>query len=88
MPRRYWDYLPQFQRMHGVSTVGAFILGMGLLLIAIYLIVSLKKGKIVGPNPWNATTLDWQTTSPPHPHNFEHQPVVSGGPYEFEKVHA
>ncbi len=85
MPRRYWDYLPQFQRMHGISTVGAFILGLGLALVAIYLIGSLKRGKVVGPNPWGGSTLEWTTTSPPHPHNFEEQPVVTGGPYEFRE---
>lgn len=87
MPRRYWDYLPQFQRMHGFSSVGAMILGAGLGIVATYLIVSLKKGKVVGPNPWGASTLEWTTTSPPHPHNFETQPVVDGEPYRFEKVH-
>ncbi len=84
MPRRYWDYLPQFQRMHGFSTIGAFILGLGLVIVAVYLIASLKRGKIVGPSPWGASTLEWKTTSPPHPHNFERQPVVTGGPYEFK----
>ncbi len=85
MPRRYWDYLPQFQRIHGISTVGAMILGTGLFIIAIYLIASLRRGTIVGPNPWGASTLEWETTSPPHPHNFENQPVVTGGPYDFNK---
>ena len=83
MPRRYADYLPQFQRLHGFSSIGAFILGFGLMIIAIYLIASLKYGKVVGKNPWGASTLEWETTSPPHPHNFEYQPTVNTGPYDF-----
>src|SRR5687768_10125860 len=46
MPRRYYNYLPEFQAMHVWSTVGAYILGLGFLLTAGYLIVSLKKGRI------------------------------------------
>ena len=83
MPRRYADYLPQFERLHGFSSIGAFILGFGLMIIAIYLIASLKNGKVVGKNPWGGSTLEWETTSPPHPHNFEYQPTVVTGPYEF-----
>ncbi|MBM3328345.1 MAG: cytochrome c oxidase subunit I [Calditrichaeota bacterium] len=85
MPRRYFDYLPQFTRLHGFSSVGAFILGAGLTIIAVYLVASLWKGKPAGDNPWGAETLEWKTSSPPHPHNFTQTPVVQGGPYEFKR---
>jgi cytochrome c oxidase subunit 1 len=83
MPRRYHDYLPEFGRLNGFSSVGAFILGFGFLIVAIYLIASLKRGKVIGQDPWGGSTLEWATTSPPHPHNFEDQPVVKSEPYKY-----
>ena len=41
------------------------------------------KGKPAGSNPWNALTLDWQTTSPPEIENFEVLPVLTTGPYDY-----
>jgi len=70
LPRRTFDYLPMFQGMHGFSSFGAFIMGIGFMIVVIYLIASLKNGKAAGDNPWGASTLEWTTTSPPHPHNF------------------
>ncbi len=86
MPRRYHTYLPEFQRMHGFSSVGSFILGAGLLIVAIYLLHAVFKGKAAGSNPWGALTLEWQTASPPPLHNFEELPVATHGPYDFDKV--
>jgi cytochrome c oxidase subunit 1 len=54
--------------------------------MAIYLIHSLRNGKIASANPWGALTFEWETTSPPHPHNFEHEPKVTHGPYDFDTV--
>ena len=65
MPRRYHAYPPEFQIFNVLSTAGASILGVGYMLPLIYLIWSLKYGKSAPPNPWNATGLEWQTTSPP-----------------------
>ena len=65
MPRRYATYLPQFQGMHGFSSSGAIIMGVGFLLIGIYLIHAIFKGKPAGPNPWRALTMEWETPSPP-----------------------
>ena len=45
--------------------------GVGYLLPLIYLLWSLRYGKRAGPNPWDATGLEWQTPSPPPPHNFD-----------------
>jgi cytochrome c oxidase subunit 1 len=44
---------------------------------------SLKKGAKVSDNPWNSTTLEWMTASPPVAHNFAAAPVVHRGPYEY-----
>ncbi|MFC1729465.1 cytochrome c oxidase subunit I [candidate division KSB1 bacterium] len=86
MPRRYFDYMDQFQPLHGFSSVGSFILGLGFLIMVIYLILSLYQGRPSGNNPWGALTFEWQTTSPPHPHNFEKAPVLTHGPYDYDKI--
>jgi cytochrome c oxidase subunit I len=82
MPRRYYNYLPEFQDMHVMSTIGAYILGLGFLLTAGYLIVSLKKGRIAPANPWGGTTLEWACSSPPPYYNFHTPPPVNQGPYD------
>ena len=48
-------------------------------------IASLFKGEEAGDNPWHATGLEWTTQSPPLPHNFETQPVVTEDAYEYSK---
>ena len=82
-PRRYPNYPPEFQIWHILSTAGATIQGVGYLMPVLYLIASLFFGKRAGSNPWRATGLEWQTPSPPPPHNFEDTPVVYFAPYEY-----
>jgi cytochrome c oxidase subunit 1 len=83
MPRRYHKYIPEFQVWNVLSTAGASILGAGYLLPLCYLPLSLRYGKKAGPNPWNATGLEWQTPSPPPRDNFSQTPVVVRAPYEY-----
>jgi cytochrome c oxidase subunit 1 len=83
MPRRYHAYPPEFQVFHVFSTAGASILGVGYLLPVIYFLWSLKRGRIAGPNPWRATGLEWQTTSPPPKYNFKETPIVTDKPYAY-----
>src|SRR6202035_5775908 len=83
MPRRYHAYAPEFQVLNVLSTAGASILAVGYLLPLTYLIWSLRYGKEAGPNPWDATGLEWQTPSPPPHDNFAVPPVVTSGPYEY-----
>jgi cytochrome c oxidase subunit 1 len=68
---------------HVMSTAGASILGIGYLIPAIYLTLSLFNGEKAPANPWSATGLEWQTPSPPSTHNFDTTPVVVCGPYEY-----
>ncbi len=82
MPRRYYNYLPEFQSFHQVSTIGAFILGIGFLMTAFYLLQSLKSGRKAPANPWGGTTLEWQCSSPPPYYNFHKTPEVTQGPYD------
>ncbi|HOZ07026.1 MAG TPA: cytochrome c oxidase subunit I, partial [candidate division Zixibacteria bacterium] len=65
MPRRYYNYLDQYQPLHAFSTFGSWILGAGFVIMAIYLIHSLARGRRAGSNPWRALTLEWETPSPP-----------------------
>lgn len=87
MPRRYYDYLPQYTTGHFISTVGSWILAAGLLLMFWNLWRSIRHGTPVGRNPWGGATLEWTVTSPPPTANFDKEPVVTRGPYDFEGVH-
>ena len=82
MPRRYYNYLPEFQPLHVLSTLGAYTLGIGFLVTAFYLYKSLKSGKTAPANPWGGSTLEWQCSSPPPYYNFHKAPVVIAGPYD------
>jgi cytochrome c oxidase subunit 1 len=84
MPRRYHSYPAEFQVWNVLSTAGASILAVGYLLPLIYLLLSLRFGKRAGPNPWRATGLEWQTSSPPRRDNFEETPVVVRPPYQYD----
>jgi cytochrome c oxidase subunit 1 len=83
MPRRYFNYLDQYQPIHAFSTYGSWVLGSGLFMTAIYLLASLKYGPLAPDNPWGGTTMEWQTSSPPISHNFEEQPVLEHEPYDY-----
>jgi cytochrome c oxidase subunit 1 len=83
MPRRYHIYPPEFQTLNVMSTAGASILAVGYFLPLVYLLVSLRSGKDAGSNPWDATGLEWQTSSPPPTLNFSTPPVVTGPPYDY-----
>jgi cytochrome c oxidase subunit 1 len=85
MLRRYHQYAPEFQVYNVMSSAGASILSVGYVLPFLYLIWSLKYGKIAPANPWRATGLEWQTPSPPPPDNFDVTPEVTSGPYYYAK---
>ncbi len=78
MPRRVFTYpdLPGWGALNMASTVGAFIMGLSVIVFAINLVLSLRSGKVAGDNPWDAWTLEWATTSPPPHDNFERVPPV------------
>ncbi len=86
MPRRYHNYLDQYQPMHAFSSVGAWVLGFGFLIFAIYMIHSLFRGKPAGANPWGVLGFEWETTSPPPPENFAKDPVFTHGSYDYDTV--
>jgi len=82
MPRRYYNYLPEFQPLHQLSTMGAYILGLGFLMTAVSLIRSLTKKPDAPANPWGSRTLEWTISSPPPYYNFKTPPLVTRGPYD------
>ncbi len=85
MPRRYYDYLPEFTTLNQVSTVGSWILILGLIIMFTNLIRGSRKGEKIGRNPWGGVTLEWQTLSPPPLANFDKAPELSKeGPYDFK----
>jgi cytochrome c oxidase subunit 1 len=87
--RRYADYtgvtyLLPFQPVHKFITIAAFITGAAQLVFLWNFFWSLKFGEKASINPWNATTLEWITASPPPLDNFGgNYPSVYRGPYEF-----
>ncbi len=85
MPRRYYNYVDQFTAFHQTSTIGSYLLGVGFLIILYYLMHSLFKGAKSPANPWGSRGLEWQATSPPDFHNFDHTPVVIHGPYDYHQ---
>jgi cytochrome c oxidase subunit I len=84
MPRRYFDYLPRFQPLQVISTIGAFILIIGIIVMLSNLIYHYYRGATAPENPWHGVTLEWKIPSPPPEENFETEPVITHSPYLFE----
>lgn len=84
MPRRYFDYLPQFHLGHFLSSIGAFVLAAGLILMLVNFFRSIKHGEPAPANPWNGKTLEWQIPSPPPLENFDEIPYINEEPYNFK----
>jgi cytochrome c oxidase subunit 1 len=78
MPRRIYDYDDSLGvgTYNLISTIGAFILGIGVLITVVNVLVSLKNGRRAGNDPWQGNTLEWFTTSPPPPNNFDVVPRI------------
>ncbi len=86
MPRRYHIYPPEFHTWNVMSSSGAVVLAAAYLMPLFYLGWSLVYGQASPPNPWNATGLEWKTTSPPPTHNFASMPAVDEEPYNYYDV--
>ncbi|MCJ8275750.1 MAG: cbb3-type cytochrome c oxidase subunit I, partial [Bdellovibrionales bacterium] len=83
MPRRYADYLPEFESLNQISSLGSYTIGIGFLVALYVFIQGSLKGEKAPANPWGARTLEWTIPSPPPHENFEEIPTVTAGPYEY-----
>ena len=81
-PTQY-EFLLPMQHWNVFITVSAFLLGASQFIFLYNFIVSLFAGKKAERNPWQANTLEWSAPTPPPHGNFEVQPVVYRGPYEY-----
>jgi cytochrome c oxidase subunit 1 len=83
MPRRYADYLPEYEIWHKLSTIGSWILVSGILIMAWNLVYSGFRGKKLSTDPWKGATLEWTVPSPPPTFQFEVPPKVGKEAYDF-----
>lgn len=83
MNRRIALYDVEFQPLNLLSTAGAYTMAISTLPFLINMVWTLFKGTQAERNPWRALTLEWQTASPPIIENFEEEPVLWSGPYDY-----
>lgn len=78
MPRRVYTYLPGlgWDGLNLLSTIGAFIIALSVVVLIANVIQSLRKGEKAGDNPWDGSSLEWATASPPPAYNFARIPIV------------
>jgi cytochrome c oxidase subunit 1 len=78
MPRRVYEYpdVGNLALWNMISTIGSFMLGIGVLVTVWNVMRSLKKGTLAGPDPWKGNTLEWFTQSPPPTNNFDLVPRI------------
>jgi cytochrome c oxidase subunit 1 len=86
MPRRYYDYLPQYETGNFLAGFGAYIMVFGIIIMFVNLLMSFRKGVPAPDDPWGGTTLEWKVPSPPPVHNFIDEPKIMDFPYDFKGV--
>jgi cytochrome c oxidase subunit 1 len=83
MPRRVVTYPERFELLNAWASISAFVLGFSMLVFLANLLYSLLVERTPAPpNPWHSNSLEWQTTSPPPPHNFDEIPEI-GDPHDY-----
>ena len=89
MPRRIADYSSTagWNDLNLVATIGSMLIGVAMIPFLVNVLISLRSGKVAGDNPWDANTLEWATTSPPPPYNFDHLPDIRSERPVFDTRH-
>ena len=85
MPRRYSSYSMLFEHTNFISTIGAYTIMAGMLVLLGAIITSWRRGEPSGPNPWQANSLEWLVPTPPPLENFDVLPVITEDPYNFRE---
>jgi cytochrome c oxidase subunit 1 len=79
MPRRIADYAPNrgwgFYNL--LATIGAFVIAAAMVVFFVNVLTTLRKPRTAPADPWGGNTLEWATTSPPPPHNFDRLPPIT-----------
>ncbi|HEX5466168.1 MAG TPA: cytochrome c oxidase subunit I [Candidatus Limnocylindrales bacterium] len=88
MPRRIEDYAPTaWEPLNQLETIGAFVIALSMAVFLWNVFVSARSGEIAEDDPWDANTLEWATTSPPPPHNFDSLPEIHSERPLFDLKH-
>ena len=79
MPRRIYTYSTRmgWDTVNLITSIGSFILAIGILIFLVNVIISLKRGALADSNPWDAATLEWSISSPPPAYNFAVIPIIA-----------
>jgi cytochrome c oxidase subunit 1 len=89
MPRRIADYdsAAGWNDLNMLATIGGFTIAASMIPFLWNIFVSLRSGEVAGDDPWEGNTLEWATSSPPPPYNFDHLPEIRSERPVFDLRH-
>ncbi|WP_136806129.1 cytochrome c oxidase subunit I [Desulfosediminicola flagellatus] len=86
MPRRYYDYLPQYESGNFSAGIGGYVMVLGVAIMFYNLLMSFRERVRAPMDPWGGPTLEWSVPSPPPVLNFLEKPVIKEYPYDFKDI--